>query len=155
MINMKEVEIRKAQKADSRTSNDISKDELIRDTKIHIEDVSSVMNALAGMLATTGISHDHTKLSQFDDFYDSLNEEGDIKDSEWYKMHITTERHHLKSNVPSDVNLLDILEYISDCTVAGLSRSGTIYDLDLPAAVLVKAFKNTCELIKENIILVE
>ena len=58
-----------------------------------------------------------------------------------------TERHHLNDNVPEDVNLIDVLEMVIDCTVAGLARSGEVYNITIPNDVLIKAIDNTKNLI--------
>jgi len=57
--------------------------------------------------------------------------------------------------VPEDVNLLDVLEYISDCVMAGMARSGSVYDLTMPPELLERAFKNTVELLKKEVVLLE
>jgi hypothetical protein len=59
------------------------------------------------------------------------------------------------SNVPGDVTLVDVIEYLVDCVMAGMSRSGTVYDLDLPQEVLQLAFKNSIDLLKKNIKVVD
>ena len=61
-----------------------------------------------------------------------------------------TERHHLNDSVPDDVNLIDVLEMVIDCTVAGLARSGEVYDITIPNDVLVKAINNTKDLIIDS-----
>lgn len=57
--------------------------------------------------------------------------------------------------MPEDVNLLDVLEYISDCVMAGMARSGSVYDLTMPPELLERAFKNTVELLKKEVVLLE
>lgn len=44
---------------------------------------------------------------------------------------------------PHDVNLIDVLDFIADCCMAGLARSGSVYELKLPAELLQRAFQNT------------
>lgn len=61
-----------------------------------------------------------------------------------------TERHHLNDSVPDDVNLVDVLEMVIDCTVAGLARSGEVYDITIPEDVIKKAIDNTKNMIIEN-----
>ena len=65
--------------------------------------------------------------------------------------HITKERHHILSHCPDDVNLIDVLEMISDCCCAGLARQGFVREVTIPPDILMNAFKNTVELIKHNI----
>jgi hypothetical protein len=47
--------------------------------------------------------------------------------------------------VPSDVNLVDVIEHIVDCVMAGMARSGSVYQLSLPSDLLQAAFRNTVE----------
>ena len=68
----------------------------------------------------------------------------------WFKNRHMTERHHLNDRVPDDVNLLDVLEMVIDCTAAGLARSGSVYDITIPVDVLNKAINNTKQLIIDN-----
>lgn len=147
--------VKKSPNADSRTmSPEADKEELARSTESHIKDVGSGLKFIADELVTRGSVHDHTKIENMDEFYAALRS-GHIKDTNWYQKHITEERHHLKSHVPEDVNIIDVLEHLVDCTMAGLTRSGTIYDVDLPAEVLQLAVQNTVELLKKNITVVE
>ena len=73
----------------------------------------------------------------------------------WYPMHVTTERHHLLSYCPDDVNIIDVLEMIVDCTLAGLTRSGTIRPVELNDEILKKAVDNTVQLIKNMVEVVD
>ena len=43
-----------------------------------------------------------------------MNDGTDFINDEWYQLHIKAERHHLLSNCPDDVNLIDVLEMIVD-----------------------------------------
>ena len=61
-----------------------------------------------------------------------------------------TERHHLNDSVPEDVNLIDVLEMVIDCTCAGLARSGDVYPIKISQEVLEMAIENTRNLIIEN-----
>lgn len=66
--------------------------------------------------------------------------------------YIKAERHHLLSNCPDDVNLIDVLEMISDCVCAGMARSGEVRDLEIDDNILKKAVNNTAQMIKNMII---
>lgn len=144
------IKVTKSVNADSRTmSQKTKKPSLLIDTRKHIRDVGKGLEFIADLLRKRGKDHDHTKIQNPEDFYQAIIS-GHIKDTEWYKYHTTEERHHLKVHVPDDVNLIDVLEHLVDCTMAGLTRSGEIYDTDIPAEVLVKAAENTVKLIKEN-----
>lgn len=144
------IEVMKSPTADSRTANGpVTEDELRKSTRSHQSDVTKGLEFIAQMLKDKGPRHDHTKFENIEDFCAALNS-GHIKDTDWYTKHITEERHHLKSNVPDDVNLADVIEHIVDCTMAGLTRSGDVYDVDLDPEVLQLAVNNTVKLIKKN-----
>lgn len=144
------IEVRKAVNADSRSANiDLTQESLLTDTKNHIRDVGKGMDFIAEQIMNRATKHDHTKTENIYQFYDAIKS-NHIKNTFWYQMHISSERHHLKSHVPDDVNLIDVIEHLVDCTMAGLTRSGTIYDVDIPVEVLQKAVANTVELLKNN-----
>lgn len=143
--------VKKAINADSRTADaNMTKEDLITDTKSHIQDVTNGLNLIAVMLKMKGPSHDHTKLDYIDDFYNAIKS-GHVKETMWYQKHITMERHHILSHVPDDVNLLDILEHIVDCVMAGSARTGNVYDVEIPPETLQLAVANTIDLLKKNI----
>lgn len=144
------IEITKSPNADSRTSKDeLTVDELRKSTEIHIKDVSKGLGFIAELIQSRGAFHDHTKIDMMDEFYAALTS-GKIKETNWYQKHITEERHHLKSYVHNDITLVDVIEHVVDCTMAGLARSGDVYDIDLSPDVLVLAVNNTVELLKKN-----
>lgn len=152
---MKKIIIEKSPSADSRSAKcPVTVDTLKVSTKSHIKDVTKGLDFLAQEIKDRGSLHDHTKMEHMEDFCNALNS-GKIKESKWYKKHITKERHHLKSNVPKDVNLIDVIEHVVDCTMAGLTRSGEVYDLDIDPNVLVLAVQNTSKLLKDNTKVVE
>lgn len=141
----------RSRNADSRTADEgFNRESLYTDTKSHIQDVANGLEYLALLLKMRGLTHDHTKLDKFDRFYQAL-QSGSIKSTMWYQNHITSERHHLLAHVPDDVNLLDVLEHITDCVMAGSARSGQVYDVELPSEVLQLAVANTVQLLKRNI----
>lgn len=119
----------------------------------HVNDVKNMMRKLADDISERGSKHDFTKM--FDPekslFYRELcaKIEGKIDsfvDGEWYPMHCRTERHHLNEYCPEDVNLIDVLEMISDCICAGMARSGNVYPIEIPSDILQKAVKNTVQM---------
>lgn len=119
----------------------------------HVNDVKNMMRKLADDISERGSKHDFTKM--FDPekslFYRELcaKIEGKIDsfvDGEWYPMHCRTERHHLNEYCPEDVNLIDVLEMISDCICAGMARSGNVYPIEIPSEILQKAVKNTVQM---------
>lgn len=149
------IQIFKSPNADSRSAATTpTVYELKKSTNSHIDDVSKGMQYIANIMHIRGIEHDHTKLEMMKEFHSALTS-GKIKESDWYQKHITEERHHLKSNVPEDVNLIDVMEHVVDCVMAGLARSGEIYDIDLSGDLLELAVRNTVKLLKDNIRVVE
>ena len=151
------VEINKLPNTNSREAKkgNISFEDFSNETNIHREDVKNVLYFLASKLEEDGDKHDWTKKERERQFYDSFTaakEKGlDFKKDAWYKYHVTTERHHIASHVAKDINLIDVIEMISDCCCAGLARSGKIYDIDIKPDVLMKAFNNTVQLTKDSI----
>ena len=149
------IQIQKEPNADSRTAKDnLTREELMRATENHIGHVRDALLFFSQMIGVASDRHDHTKLSNFDAFYDALKSP-DIKQTEWYTNHISEERHHLKSKVPYKVNLIDVIEHLSDCVMAGLARSGQIYDTDLLPELLFTAYQNTIELLKSQVIVMQ
>ena len=145
--------------ADTRTAPEIPSEEaLMAATDEHISHVQQALSIFANLLERSGEIHDFTKKAYSEEFYNELTtlKPGDeFKNGKWYKLHISRERHHLLSKAPDDVNLVDVLEYISDGVVAGYARSGSVYDITIPDELLQKAFRNTVELHKGQINLVK
>ena len=152
------IEIRKNPNGDTRTAQkDVSFEQFQEANDMHIEDVRSVMYELSKMIDARGENHDCTKKSQeklfYDNFLSTINNGTDFVNDEWYQLHIKAERHHLLSNCPDDVNLIDVLEMIADCVCAGMARSGEIRDLEINTEILNRAVQNTISIIKQMIIL--
>ena len=74
----------------------------------------------------------------------------EFKSLPWYQKHLT-ERHHLNESCPEDVNLIDVLEMVIDCSVAGLARSGNIFPINISNEILQKAIENTKQMIIDNV----
>lgn len=149
------IEIKPSQTADSRTAaGNPNKDDLLNSSVQHIGDVQKALAWFAGELVKAGAVHDHTKLSGIDAFYDSYSKKltGDaFKAEPWFQSHLA-ERHHLNDRCPDDVTLIDVLERIADITMAGMGRSGSIYDDTLDVEILQKAYKNTIALLAKQIV---
>lgn len=146
------ITIIKSPNADSRSAkDDLTLDELERSTERHIFDVQQGLALFANFLNLAGDNHDFTKKAYMEEFYEALTSGEEVKDTKWYQMHISRERHHLSSKAPDDITLIDVLEQITDCVMAGLARSGDIYDVELPDELLQKAYKNTVELLKSRV----
>ena len=147
------IKIPKSQDADTRSAQgEVTKKSLLQNTYSHINDVNNVGDWLADKFKEQVKEHDHTKIEGIDQFYEDFTtgkQGGEFKALPWWQLHMT-ERHHLNDSVPEDVNLLDVLEMVVDCTVAGLARSGEVYDITIPEDVLKKAIDNTKDLIINN-----
>lgn len=146
---MQTITVKPSKSADTRTAEkEITIDELEKSTLSHIEDVTKVMGLYGNVLQTKGANHDYTKLESIDlfhnDFVLAQKENKNFIEMEWYKMHVTTERHHLNNHVPPDVNLFDVLERIADITCAAIARNGKFtFPAEIDADMLKKAYENT------------
>lgn len=134
------------------------KDILFEDTLQHKEDVYKVMNGIAQEIVSRGKNHDWSKIEYFDKFAkDTVERQSvhDFKQREWYKIHTVQERHHINANLPEKINLIDILEFVCDCIVAGKARSGFVDEkfLIIPQDVLVKSYWNTVKIIEDNVVI--
>ena len=150
------VTIYKNPNGDTRTApKNVSFEKFQEANDMHREDVNQVMYELSQMIDKRGENHDCTKKSQermfYKNFLSTMNEGTDFVNDEWYQLHIKAERHHLLSYCPDDVNLIDVLEMISDCVCAGMARSGEIRDLEIDSDILNRAVQNTAKMIKDMI----
>lgn len=150
------IEIKKSPNADSRTATNLTIEKLELSTKQHIQDVTKGMEFFAELIKEAGIKHDSQKMNNLDEFFKALTS-GNVCQSRWYSDHVHEERHHITRYVHDDINLIDVIEHIVDCCMAGLARNsdGKVYDLRLPAGVLERAYQNTVELLNKNTKLVE
>lgn len=119
----------------------------------HIMDVTNTMLRISEMITEVACVHDRTKKSDeeqfYKDFLSTMNEGTDFVSGKWYQHHVNTERHHLLSRCPEDVNLLDVIEMIVDCVCAGKTRSGEIRGLEITPEILETAMKNTVKLVDD------
>jgi hypothetical protein len=105
----------------------------------------------AEMLGRAAAEHDADKIKDIDGFHhDFLT---GFKETKWWDNHRKDNRHHLlqADGVPADVDLIDVLEMISDCVMAGMARSGSVYPLKISSEVLMRAFQNTVFLLQSNV----
>lgn len=143
------IRIRKSPTADSRSCDhtNVTKPLLRLSTDEHIRNVMDATKFFANMLITAGYKHDNHKLETMDAFHTAFT--GGFKDETWWNEH-KKERHHLPENL-EDINLIDILEHISDCVTAGMARTGEVRPLIIDDKLLQKAFQNTVKLLIDNI----
>ncbi len=147
------IEIKKSPTADTRTC-DVSKVErqqLLDSSRQHIADVAKAMAFFSSRLFAAAAEHDYDKLTDIDWFYEDFKTK--FEQTGWWDNHRKIHRHHLghADGVPFNVNLLDILEYIADCVMAGMARSGEVYPLQISDTLLRAAFLNTISLLKEQV----
>ena len=155
------IEIKRNPNCDTRTCTKIpSLEEFSKFNDIHIKDVSNIMNYLSEEIKKAGLKHDFTKKEkekeQYETFISAVKDHTNFAESKWYKYHVETERHHLFTRCPDDVNLIDVLEMISDVSSASLSRSNEMLkELAIPSEILQKAVQNTIKLINDQLVLVD
>ena len=151
------ISIKKSPTADTRTCDvtRVSQEQLLESSNQHIGDVRKAIAFFLDRLGHAAFTHDWDKLEFIAGFYADFQTE--FKETRWWDKHRRISRHHLNyaDGVPDDVNLLDVLEYIADCVMAGMARSGSVYELKLDDALLQRAFKNTVELLKAQVSVAE
>lgn len=151
------IEIKKSTNADTRSAREkVSKTGLLVQSRQHIDDVIRAMVWMSRRLLDIAYNHDWTKLENIDEFYADFSAtqdgfQGDFKQMHWFKDLHLKERHHLTDWCPDDVNLFDVLERIADCVLAGMARSGSVYEDLISPEIIMKAHKNTIELLKAEI----
>ena len=147
------MKISKSETADTRTCDfaSVSKETLLLSSCQHIGDVVQALAFFQGKLTEAAGRHDYDKLTMIDWFH--ANFLTGFKETGWWDNHRVIHRHHLaqEDGIPEDVNLLDVLEYIADCVMAGMARSGNVFDVQISDAVLQRAFDNTVDLLKNEV----
>jgi hypothetical protein len=151
------IKIKKSSTADTRTCDwsKVTKDELLEASANHINDVRRAIWFLAAEMAKQCVDHDFTKIEEIEQFHSDFST--GFKTTTWWDNHRKQERHHLSHDdgVRDDVNLIDVLEYIADCVMAGKARSGTVNPLVIKTEVLVKAFDNTWKMLEAKVQVIE
>lgn len=147
------IEIKKSPTADTRTCDvtKVERRQLLDSSRQHIADVAKAMAFFSSKLFAAAAEHDYDKLTDIDLFYEDFKTK--FEQTGWWDNHRKIHRHHLgqADSVPQDVNLLDVLEYIADCVMAGMARSGEVYALEMSDELLQKAFVNTVFLLKDQV----
>jgi len=148
------ITIKKSATADTRTCDwsKVTKEQLQVSSVQHINDVRRGIGFFNNLLARSANIHDYDKLSDIDGFHRDF--QTGFKSTEWWDKHRTITRHHLlvDDGVPEDVNLIDVLEMIADCVMAGMGRSGSVYPLDITPELLKCAFDNTAALLQAQVV---
>lgn len=151
------IKVKKSPTADTRTCDfaNTPKHVLLDSSLKHIADVGMALAFFNSKLMEAATKHDYDKLSMIDWFHSDFLT--GFKQTGWWDNHRRIHRHHLNmaDGVPDDVNLIDLIEYVSDCVMAGMARSGSVYEIKIDDAVLKKAFNNTVELLKKQVVVDE
>jgi len=151
------ITITKSKTADTRTCDfaNTSKETLLMSSRTHIGDVVKALAFFSSKLIEAAGEHDYDKLTDIDGFHADFVT--GFAQTGWWDNHRRIHRHHLaqEDGVPKDVNLIDIIEYISDCVMAGMARSGNVYDLQMTHELLGRAFANTVDLLKSQVVVAE
>lgn len=140
--------------ADTRTCDfaNTTRHTLLDSSCQHIGDVVQALAFFQFYLTRAAGCHDYDKITEIDWFHRDFVT--GFKETGWWDNHRRIHRHHLDKadGVPKDVNLLDVLEYIADCVMAGMARSGNVYELKLSDELLQATFKNTVDLLKAQVV---
>lgn len=151
------IKIRKSPTADTRTCDvtKVDRHQLLESSRQHIADVMNAMQLFRTLLSEAASAHDWDKIDELDWFHADFRT--GFQQTGWLDNHRKIHRHHLNAEdgIPEDVNLLDVLEYIADCVMAGMARSGSVYELTMSNELLQRAFGNTVELLKSQVQVVD
>ena len=151
------ITIHKSKTADTRTCDvsKVSKEQLLASSMQHLSDVLKGMQFFQRMLEDSAIKHDFDKITEIDHFHTDFITK--FEKTGWWDNHRKINRHHLLADdgVPDDVNLIDVIDMIVDCVMAGMGRSGNVYPLNLDPNILMIAFNNTVELLKKEVTVIE
>lgn len=150
------IAIKPSPTADTRTCDfaNTPKQVLLNSSEQHMHDVRRGMAFFAGKVMEAANDHDRDKITDIDGFHrDFVNGFKEPEFTTWWTKHRQLNRHHLTmaDGVPDDVNLIDVLDFITDCVMAGMARSGSVYRLELPHGVLDAAFQNTVALLRNEV----
>lgn len=147
------IEIEKSKTADTRSCDysKVKKDQLYASSVQHIGDIKKGMDYFKELIDGSAKRHDFDKLEGINHFHDDFLT--GFKQTGWWDNHRKVNRHHLleKDGIPEDVNLIDVLDMIVDCVMAGMGRTGEVYPLNIDNKVLMTAFMNTVELLKNQV----
>lgn len=149
------IKIKKSQNADTRTCDwsKVTKEELLKDSEQHINDVQRGILFFIHTLSQSAQKHDYTKIIAIDEFHKDFSNGFKEGYTSWWEAHQKVERHHLKNEafIQEDVNLIDILEQITDGVMAGLARSGEYRQEPISQELLKRAYDNTVKLLLANV----
>lgn len=148
------IQIQQSKTADTRSCDfaNTSKETLLASSRQHISDVRLALDYFMAQVCAAGQRHDTDKITDIDGFHADFVT--GFKQTGWWDRHRKLNRHHLlqPDGVPEDVNLIDVLDMIADCVMAGMARTGSVYPLKIEPDVLMRAFQNTVDLLKAQVV---
>lgn len=148
------IAIHESHTANTRTCDfaSVTKATLLASSEQHIRDVGQALVFFVQTLMDAAHNHDTDKLTDIDGFHADFVT--GFAQTGWWDRHRKLNRHHLEmaDGIPSDVNLIDVLDFIADCVMAGMARSGDVYALNLPHDLLGRAFQNTVAMLREQVV---
>lgn len=151
------IRIRQSPTADTRTCDyaTVTRETLLASSRQHIHDVLEAHQFFSRKIAEAMLAHDTDKITDIDGFHRDFVT--GFAQTTWWDAHRRLNRHHLtmEDGIPADVNLIDVLDFIADCVMAGMARSGSVYPLHLSPELLERAFQNTVELLKAQVVVEE
>jgi hypothetical protein len=146
--------IQQSKTADTRSCDyaNVTKDTLLRSSVQHIGDVRKGLAFFVAEVLAAADRHDFDKLTEIDHFHADFVT--GFAQTGWWDQHRQLNRHHLlqADGVRDDVNLIDVLDMIADCVMAGMARTGEVYPLTLDPNVLQRAFDNTVTLLQRQVV---
>lgn len=147
------IPIKKSETADTRTRDftKVTEKTLLFSSVQHIGDVRQAIEFFVGKMLEASRNHDTDKLTDIGRFHADFIT--GFKQTGWWDRHRLVNRHHLTQadGIPEDVNLIDVLDFIADCVMAGMARSGKVTPIALPPELLEKAFGNTIKLLMSQV----
>ena len=151
------ITIQKSKTADTRSCDfsTVSKEQLEATSHQHIAEVGDALVFFEDMILKSAQDHDFDKITRLNHFHADFIT--GFKETGWWDNHRKNSRHHLlnEDGIPKDVNLIDVLEMIADCVMAGMGRTGEVYPLNISPELLKRAFDNTADILKAQIIVKE
>jgi hypothetical protein len=147
------ITIKPSKTADTRSCDfaNVTKQQLLESSVQHIGDVQQALGFFVTKLEESADNHDPDKIMDISGFHADFIT--GFKQTGWWDRHRKLNRHHLtqEDGIPADVNLIDVLDFIADCVMAGMGRTGSVYPLALPPELLERAFQNSVTMLKENV----
>ena len=148
------IKIKPSPTADTRTCDfkSVTKQQLANSSARHIGDVQHGLAFFRSKLVEAAACHDTDKLTDIDGFHADFVT--GFEQTGWWDRHRRLNRHHLgqADGIPKDVNLIDVLDMVADCVMAGMGRSGEVRPLELMDGVLEMALENTVELLTRHVV---